>query len=115
MSSINGNLAFSGGHGEASTLGGAGNSHVQVVRLDDCLPNSRVGYLKLDVEGHEIEALTGAEALIRRNRPILAIAGYHRWDDLWRIPAWIAGLDLGYRLRFRIHAHNSFDAVFYAY
>ena len=24
--------------------------------------------------------------------PILAIAGYHRRDDLWRIPAWIAGL-----------------------
>lgn len=115
VSSINGNLAFSGGHGEASTLGGEGNSHVQVVRLDDCLPNGRVGYLKLDVEGHEIEALTGAEALIRRNRPILAIAGYHRWDDLWRIPAWITGLDLDYRLRFRIHAHNSFDAVFYAY
>ena len=115
VSSSNGNLAFSGGHGEASTLGGEGNSHVQVVRLDDCLPNGRVGYLKLDVEGHELEALGGSETLIRRNRPILAIAGYHRGDDLWRIPAWIAGLDLDYRLRFRIHAHNSFDAVFYAY
>ena len=47
--------------------------------------------------------------------PVLAIAGYHRRDDLWRIPAWISSLDLDYRLRFRIHAHNSFDAVFYAY
>ncbi|WP_374494054.1 FkbM family methyltransferase [Zoogloea sp.] len=115
VSSENASLAFSGGHGEASTLGGEGNSHIQVLRLDDCLPNARVDYLKLDVEGHEMEALTGAEALIRRNRPILAIAGYHRRDDLWRIPAWIASLDLNYRLRLRIHAHNSFDAVFYAY
>ena len=115
VSSVNASLAFSGGHGEASTLGGTGNSHIQVVRIDDCLPNARVDYLKLDVEGHEMEALAGAEALIRRHRPTLAIAGYHRRDDLWRIPAWIASLDLDYRLRFRIHAHNSFDAVFYAY
>ena len=115
VSSVNASLSFSGGHGEASTLGGEGNSHIQVLRLDDCLPNARVDYLKLDVEGHEMEALTGAEALIRRNRPILAIAGYHRRDDLWRIPAWITQLGLDYRLRFRIHAHNSFDAVFYAY
>ena len=62
-----------------------------------------------------MEALAGAEALIRHNRPVLAIAGYHRRDDLWRIPAWITQLGLDYRLRFRIHAHNSFDAVFYAY
>ncbi len=114
-SSINGTLAFAGGHGEASALGAGGNTRIQVVRLDDCLPNARVDYLKLDVEGHELDALSGAEALIRRHRPLLAIAGYHRWDDLWRIPEWIAGLGLDYRLRLRIHAHNGFDAVFYAY
>lgn len=115
VSSANRSLAFTGGHGEASSLGDGGNTHIQVVRLDDCLPNAQVDYLKLDVEGHELEALAGAEGLIRRHRPQLAIAGYHRWDDLWRIPEWIAGLGLDYRLRLRIHAHNGFDAVFYAY
>lgn len=62
-----------------------------------------------------MEALAGAEPLIRSNRPILAIAGYRRRDDLWRIQAWISSLDLDYRLRFRIHAYNFFNAVFYAY
>lgn len=108
-------LSFSSGQGEASAIGGGGDLRIQVVKLDDCLPNARVEYLKFDVEGHEADALRGAAGLIRRNRPILAIAGYHRWDDLWRIPAWIDGLDLGYRLSFRVHTHNSFDAVFYAY
>ncbi len=115
LSSATASVAFSSGNGEASAIGGDGNMHIQVVRLDDCLPNARADYLKFDVEGHEIEALRGATALVQRNRPILAIAGYHRWDDLWRIPAWIASLGLDYRLSFRIHTHNSFEAVFYAY
>lgn len=115
VSSSTATVAFSSGHGEASAIGGDGDMHIQVVRLDDCLPNARVDYLKFDVEGHEVEALKGATELVRRNRPILAIAGYHRWDDLWRIPAWIASLGLDYRLSFRIHTHNSFEAVFYAY
>ncbi|MER2553582.1 MAG: FkbM family methyltransferase [Thauera sp.] len=115
VSLINGTLPFTSGQGEASRLSVDGDAHAPVVRLDDCLPHAQVGYLKLDVEGHELDALAGAEALIRRNRPFLAIAGYHRWDDLWRIPQWIASLGQDYRLRFRIHAHNGFDAVFYGY
>ena len=108
-------LNFSAGQGGASAIGPEGSGLIQVARLDECLPNLPVTYLKLDVEGHEIEALAGAEYTIRRNRPILAIAGYHRWDDLWQIPRFIRKLELGYRLRFRIHAHNTFDSVFYAY
>lgn len=115
LSSETRTLRFSSGQGEASTVSEQGDQMIQVVSIDDCLPTARVDYLKLDVEGHEMETLQGATRLIRRNRPAMAIAGYHRWDDLWRIPAFIAALDLDYRLRFRIHTHNSFEAVFYAY
>lgn len=115
LSSRTRKLNFSAGQGGASAIGDEGGGLVQVARLDECLPNLPVTYLKLDVEGHELEALAGAVDTIRRNRPILAIAGYHRWDDLWQIPRFTRKLELGYRLRFRIHAHNTFDSVFYAY
>jgi FkbM family methyltransferase len=108
-------LRYATGQGEASTVCDDGAGSVQVVRLDDCLPNMKIDYLKLDVEGHELAALAGAELCLRRDRPRLAVAGYHRWDDLWRIPQFILQLDLGYRIGFRIHAHNTFDCVFYAY
>jgi FkbM family methyltransferase len=106
---------FTAGLGEASNVGSGGNSFVPMVALDECLHRAPVNFLKLDVEGHELAALQGARNTLLRERPALAVAAYHRWDDLWRIPAFIEALNLNYRLRFRLHAHNSFDGVFYAY
>lgn len=103
------------GRGDASAVRSDGEDSMQLARLDDCLPNVPVDYLKLDVEGHEMAALAGAESCLRRHRPRLAIAGYHRWDDVWRIPRYIRDLDLGYRIAYRVHAHNTFESVFYAY
>ncbi|MDP9066069.1 MAG: FkbM family methyltransferase [Pseudomonadota bacterium] len=106
---------FSAGLGESSRAEQGGDVQVAMVSLDDCLHLERINFLKLDVEGSELAALHGARATLLRERPLLAIAGYHRWDDLWRIPAFIRELDLDYRLRLRLHAHNTFDCVFYAY
>lgn len=115
LSGSNAQLRFSMGQGEASAVKDDGDSIIQVVRLDDCLQNATIDYLKLDVEGQEIPTLQGGRDLIRKSRPILAIAAYHRWDDLWRIPAFVAALALDYKLAFRSHSRNSFDGVFYAY
>ncbi len=70
----------------------------------------RVSYIELDIEGSELRALHGAEKTLRRCRPALAIALYHRLQDLVDIPEYLAGLDVGYRLllgRFTIHAEET--------
>jgi FkbM family methyltransferase len=115
LSDRSGMAGFSGGNGEGSTFATGGILQVAVVSLDECLHRAPVNFLKLDVEGNELMALDGARATLQRERPVLAVAGYHRWDDLWRIPAFIAGLGLDYRLRLGLHGHNSFDSIFYAY
>jgi FkbM family methyltransferase len=115
LSAAAGVACFSQGEGEASHLSAQGSHQVPLVSVDESLHGAPVNFLKLDVEGHELAALAGARATLARQRPTLAIAGYHRWDDLWRIPAFIADLDLGYRIRLGLHGRNSFDAVFYAY
>ena len=115
LSSSTQTLRFCSGQGEASTISSTGEETIQVVAIDDCLPTTRVDYLKFDVEGHEMEALQGAAQSIRHHRPLLAIAGYHRASDLWRIPNFIHRLGMGYKVRLRIHTENSFEAVFYAY
>ena len=70
----------------------------------------RVDYIKLDIEGSECRALSGAETTLRRWRPTLAIALYHRLEDFVDIPEYLASLDLGYRFflgHFTIHAEET--------
>ncbi|WP_263139214.1 FkbM family methyltransferase [Pseudomonas sp. RIT-PI-AD] len=108
-------LRFNAGAGEGSSLDPQGDTLIQVIRLDDLLAHERVDFLKLDIEGNEMQALEGARRLLLEQGPFLAIAAYHRWDDLWRIPTFIHGLGLGYKITLKLHETNSFESVFYAH
>ncbi len=46
---------------------------VDVVRVDDVLPDFCPDFVKVDVEGAEPEALLGAEQMIRRSKPVLFV------------------------------------------
>jgi FkbM family methyltransferase len=107
-------LKFSDGKQAGSRLSETGTSTVPVVSLDDVLINEPVNLIKLDIEGAEVDALKGARRLIEKFRPNLAICLYHFPGHLWSIPLWVRELDLGYRLYYRVHQHNSFDGVLYA-
>ena len=107
-------LAFAGDNGEASSVSLDGNIRIQCVSLDECLVGEHIDYLKFDIEGHELAALAGAKETITRARPVIAIAAYHRWDDLWRIPLALHNLVPGYRISYRLHEYNTFDGVIYA-
>lgn len=108
-------LRFRSGQSDASSLDRDGDSTIQVAALDDLFRHTRIDFIKLDIEGSEIPALQGARQLIAMRHPFLAIAGYHRWDDLWRIPLLINDFSKKYKVILKAHNSNSFDAVFYAY
>ncbi|MBR1494046.1 MAG: FkbM family methyltransferase [Acidaminococcaceae bacterium] len=57
---------------------------VQTNALDDVF-EGKLGFMKMDIEGAEFDALHGAERTIRRDRPLLAISVYHRRGDLLAI------------------------------
>lgn len=71
------------------------------ISIDDFVKNNKitkVDFIKMDIEGAELLALEGAVETIKKFKPKLAIAIYHSWDDFVDIPAWIANLNLGYKL-----------------
>jgi FkbM family methyltransferase len=107
-------LSFNAGNGEAGAITKDGSSHVAAVALDDVLHGHAVDFIKLDVEGAEIQALMGATKTIEHFRPILAISLYHRAQDIWEVPKLLKSLCPDYLFNLRQHWFNSFDSVLYA-
>lgn len=75
---------------------------------------NRVDVIKMDIEGAEKAALTGAGNVIREFRPKLCISAYHLSDDLWKLPELIKSLNPRYSLYFGHHSPVSLESVYYA-
>ena len=71
----------------------------------------RVDFLKVDVEGADLDVLRGAAATIAQQRPRLAIAAYHRPDDLVSIPDFVASLGVEYRWYLQCSTMTDVDTV----
>jgi FkbM family methyltransferase len=66
-----------------TATGEAEVEQVRLISLDRLLGSLKlksIDYVKMDIEGAELEALLGARETIRLHRPFFAIASYHRRD-----------------------------------
>ncbi len=61
-----------------------GNVEIKCVSLDETIKEDKA-FIKLDIEGAEIDALKGAERLLKNNSPF-AVCVYHKPSDIWKIP-----------------------------
>lgn len=75
---------------------------------------STVDFIKLDVEGAELEILKGAEQTLRKFRPKLAVSVYHQDHDLSLIPRFLRQLNLGYVYYLDHYTIYSNETVLYA-
>lgn len=88
----------------------------QVKKLDDVLRGERVSFIKMDVEGSEINALWGAEKIITEQKPKLAICVYHKTSDFWQIPLLLKQFNPDYRFILRHYSKiDCHDTILYAY
>ena len=88
---------------------------VPVCPLDEVSCCSDMTFLKMDIEGAELNALKGAKKTICKNKPKLAICIYHSDQDMIDIPLWIMSLNMGYKLYVRHHHEKELvDTVLYA-
>jgi FkbM family methyltransferase len=101
--------------GGSSTLNSTSNNHyVQCVSLDDVLKNFAPTFLKMDIEGEEKNAIIGAEKIIIKYRPDMAISVYHCINHLWDIALLIDSWDLGYKFFLRTHNTFTMETILYA-
>jgi FkbM family methyltransferase len=91
-----------------------GGLEVESLSLDEILRDVRPTFIKMDIEGAEMDALIGARRSIENALPVLAISVYHQPDHLWRIPLLIQSFSDQYRYFLRPHNEEGWDLVCYA-
>lgn len=98
--------------------GGCSVDDFEAVSIDDYVKNNAINkldYIKMDIEGAEIDALNGAKESIRKFKPKLAISCYHKASHLWEIPELILKINPEYKIYFEQHLPIDCDALIYAY
>lgn len=74
---------------------------VEVTTLDDFVRehNIKVGFIKVDIEGFEMEFLKGAKKTITAQKPAMLISVYHQPSDYFGIKPLIESWNLGYTFK----------------
>lgn len=76
------------------------SSEIEIIKLDDFIQD-KVTYVKMDIEGMELEALKGAERIIKSDTPKLAISIYHKMEDMIDIIDYINRINPKYKFYMR--------------
>lgn len=65
--------------------------NIEMTTIDDfCKSNGILpDFIKMDIEGSELDALKGARNTLIQKRPKLAICLYHKNQDMWEIPLYL--------------------------
>lgn len=92
-----------------------GQYQVAAVSADSILEGEKISFIKLDVEGAELEALKGAERIILRNRPRMAVSIYHHPYDFIQIPIYLLSLVPDYRFAIRHYHSDLIETILYVF
>ena len=107
-----GSLCFDFQGAATSFVTGGGGATVACDTIDNICGDTTL--IKMDVEGSEMDVLSGATETVKKYKPKLAVAVYHRREDIIEIPRFIQSLRSDYTFHLRIHKDVADDVVLYA-
>lgn len=105
-------------YGSSSFIIRKGDGNEQVIptaSIDDIMEGEPVTFIKMDIEGAELEALKGAAETIKKYRPTLAVSMYHKPEDIVELPQFIKSLVPEYKLYLRNYHLDHTETVLYAF
>ncbi len=110
--------AFSQTSTESNTQEPASNIiTIDAVSIDDFVKErniQKIDFIKLDVEGAELDVLKGAANVLKTHRPQLAISIYHKRDDVYTIPLFLAETLKNYTFRLGHYSPGFCESIWYA-
>ena len=89
----------SGGH-IAEESDDEGSYQVDVTTIDEFCERRKIvtNFIKMDIEGAELDAIDGARKTIQKHHPKLAVCIYHKMEHRWEIPILVHEISPEYRL-----------------
>jgi len=88
-------------------------TQIEMTTIDKTVSEG-VTFIKMDIEGAELQALQGATHQIKTNRPKLAVCVYHKCVDLLEIWKFLKSLIPDYKFYLRAHTPLWDDIYLYA-
>ncbi len=104
VSDKSGFVRFSSLAGRQSSVSLSGKEK-ECISVDELCDGKNIGYIKADVEGSEAAMIKGAQMTLKRCRPKLNIALYHRSRDIFEIPLMIKEICPDYSFELRKHPY----------
>ena len=103
----------SGGH-IAEAPAGEDGYEVSVTTIDAFCEERKIvpNFIKMDIEGAELDALEGARNTIQEHHPKLAVCIYHKWEHHWNIPILVHELCPEYQLYLKKSQPHSETVLF---
>lgn len=99
-----GTVLFANNAGRNSSISNKGKA-VESVTIDSLCLADGVSYIKADVEGEEISAIKGGQETLKKYKPKLNIALYHKSSDIFEIPLLINSINPDYIFEIRRHPY----------
>lgn len=85
---------------------------ININSLDDLI-NEKIDFIKLDIEGAEQDTIIGANNLIKKYNPVLAICIYHKAQDWYKIPQMVLDINPSYDVYLRHYMEGIYETVMY--
>lgn len=91
------------------------NHNYQAQNIDtiDNIIDTKIDFIKLDIEGTEQDAIIGASETIKKYHPVLAICIYHKAQDWYKVPQLVLSIRDDYDIYFRHYMEGIFETVIY--
>ncbi|MBQ6826033.1 MAG: FkbM family methyltransferase [Clostridia bacterium] len=87
-------------HGRNSSSLGT-DSLAEFITVDELLKDKKVSFIKMDIEGEELNAISGAENTIKTQKPKMLISCYHKTEDLFTLPEKVFSIRNDYKIYMR--------------
>lgn len=112
VSNEEGTLFFNSDSGSSSAVSATGESKIDVTTFDLFI-NEKITFIKMDLEGWEMNALEGAKDHIMMDHPKMAIAVYHNPSDIWRIFEFVNNIRSDYQVFLRHYTESWTETVMF--